>query len=52
MIDVFKRSFAVGLLAFFCFWGTSGIAQEGPPDIGAITKKGYTDIPQVACTLT
>jgi len=41
MIDVFKRSFAVGLLAFFCFWGTSGIAQEGPPDIGAITKKGY-----------
>lgn len=44
MFEVLKRSFIATSMALAVMWGSPIDAQDGPPDIGAITSHGYLDI--------
>ena len=41
MYEVLKRSLAGAMMVMLTVWATVSVAQDGPPDIGAITKQGY-----------
>ena len=41
MFEFLKRAIAAAFIMIAAVFGTVGLAQDGPPDITAITKQGY-----------